>query len=73
MSRYRLLRQGDEVTRMLSGVIPMRLRVTEVTEDHIVCGEWKFDRNTGAEIDEELGWTATLSGSFLVPPTTPYQ
>jgi len=40
--------------------ITMTLKVTKVTEDRIYCGEpgvgWCFDRATGAEIDEELGW-----------------
>ena len=29
---------GDEVTRMLAGTIPMKLKVTALTEDRIVCG-----------------------------------
>ncbi len=45
---------GDTVTRMLAGVVPMELKVSEVTEDRIVCGAWEFDRITGHEIDEEI-------------------
>ena len=35
---------------------PLRLKVTLVTADRIICaGDWEFDRQTGAEIDEDLG------------------
>lgn len=47
---------GDTVVRMLAGAIPMKLVVSEVTEDIITCGDYTFDRKTGAEIDDELGW-----------------
>jgi hypothetical protein len=59
---------GDVVTRMLAGVVPMRLTVTEVTEDRIICGGgWEFDRATGAEIDDDLGWGPAYgaTGSYL--------
>lgn len=49
-----MLQVGDKVTRMLCGVIPMDLKVTELTEDIIVCGAWTFARKTGHEIDEEI-------------------
>jgi len=60
------LKPGDTVVRMLAGEIPMPLKVTEVTEDLIKCGPWQFDRATGAELDEELGWTVEKTGSWLV-------
>lgn len=68
--QLRALQVGDEVVRLL-GDDPlgpsMGLRVTEVTELHIECGAWLFDRNTGGEIDEDLGWDGvTLTGSRLV-------
>lgn len=47
---------GDTVTRLLAGVIPMRLRVTRVSDGVIQCGAWTFDQETGAEIDEDLNW-----------------
>lgn len=60
---------GDIVTRLLGG-IPMKLKVTEVDDKFIYCGPkdvgWKFDRNTGAEVDEELGWGNEGTGSYLV-------
>ena len=34
----------------------MRLKVTQLTAYRIICGGWEFDRQTGAEIDEDLGW-----------------
>ena len=59
---------GDFVSRWLGDApIPMRLKVTEVTADRIICaGVWEFDRQTGAEIDEELGWVpGRVTGSFI--------
>jgi hypothetical protein len=59
---------GDTVTRMLAGVVEMKLLVTDVTDTIIICGAWTFDRETGAEIDHDLGWGAPpmMTGSFLV-------
>ena len=45
---------GDTAHRMLAGVVPMDLRITELTDKLIICGPWAFNRLTGAEIDEEL-------------------
>lgn len=42
---------GDTVTRLIGGVIPMKLKVTDVSDTTIECGDWTFDRETGAEID----------------------
>ena len=61
---------GDFVSRWLrKALIPMRLKVSEVTADRIICaGGWEFDRQTGAEIDEELGWgPGRVTGSFIEP------
>jgi len=47
---------GDFVLRWFGGIPkPMRLKVTQLTADRIICGAWEFDRQTGAEIDEDLG------------------
>ena len=65
------VKAGDKVTRMLAGTIPVELNVTEVTDTEILCGPrdvgWMFDRVTGAEIDEDLGWgpPPKMTGSFL--------
>jgi hypothetical protein len=58
---------GDTARRMLAGVVPMQLKVTEVTDTEIVCGDWRFDRATGAEIDEGLGWgpPPLITGSYI--------
>jgi hypothetical protein len=58
---------GDTVLRWLGGMAePMRLRVTAVTEHRIICGPWEFDRATGAEIDDLLGWgPAAATGSII--------
>jgi hypothetical protein len=61
---------GDFVSRCLGKApTPMRLKVSEVTADRIICaGGWEFDRQTGAEIDEELGWgPGRVTGSFIEP------
>lgn len=59
------IKPGDTVTRMLAGQIAMPLKVTKVDETCIYCGDWKFDRETGMEIDDMLGWTKSSSGSYL--------
>lgn len=70
--------EGDVITRLLAGVIPMELKVTKVSERLIHCGtpcgtdEWTFDRSTGVEVDEELGWGPnTWTGSYIKEWTTP--
>lgn len=45
---------GDIVTRMLAGVVPMELKVSDITEERIICGAWEFDRITGHEIDDMI-------------------
>jgi hypothetical protein len=66
------IKVGDTLTRILGGVIPVELKVTEVTETEILCGArgigWMFDRKTGAEIDEVLGWghPPKTTGSYLI-------
>ena len=50
-----MLKVGDVVTRMLCGTIPMKLKVSEITEDRIICGAWEFDKTTGVEIDDMIG------------------
>ena len=44
----------DIVTRMLMGDIPMKIKVTDITESMIICGSWGFDKITGVEIDDEI-------------------
>lgn len=67
---------GQIVTRWLAGEIPMELRVSEVTADRIICGSWEFDKATGAEIDEDLGWGPppkfAMTGSFIKMPGVTY-
>jgi hypothetical protein len=58
---------GDIVTRLLAGAVQMKLRVSKVDEDLIYCGDWKFYRTTGGEVDEDLGWDGiTYTGSYLI-------
>jgi hypothetical protein len=57
---------GDKVTRMMAD-ISMELEITKITEDLIICGPWTFDRKSGMEIDDDLGWGPMygITGSFL--------
>lgn len=64
---FQSVKEGDTVLRMLCG-IPMPLKVSKVTDKLIICGSWEFDRNTGAEIDDELGWNNFHTGSVLRLP-----
>ena len=68
------IKAGDMVTRWLAGTIPMELRVSAVTDDRIICGGWEFDKKTGAEIDEDLGWgpPPKMTGSFIKMPGVAY-
>lgn len=63
------IKVGDIVDRYLSTIpVPMQLKVTEITDKEIKCGEWTFSRSTGAEIDEYLGWDGVnITGSFILP------
>lgn len=68
---------GDMITRWLAGTIEMQLRVTDITEDRIICGNnggWEFDKKTGAEIDDDLGWgpPPKMTGSFIKIPGIKY-
>lgn len=58
---------GDYVLRYIStiSITPMRLKVTDVTDKIIKCGPWEFSKETGLEIDEDLGWTELASGSYI--------
>lgn len=82
------LKVGDKVTRMLGGKLAMPMHITKVTEDRIFAvadgavnlmkdddfdEHWQFDRDTGIEEDEDLGWGTKygVTGSFLkrITPT----
>jgi len=65
---------GETVFRFIgSSGIPMPIQVTAVTEDRIICGGWQFDKRTGAEIDEFLGWGPTLTGSYILAVAFPVE
>jgi hypothetical protein len=68
------IKVGDVVTRWLGGEIEMQLRVSAITEDRILCGGWEFDKATGAEIDDDLGWgpPPKMTGSFIKIPGVTY-
>ena len=64
---FKDIKVGDLVIRLLAGKVPHKLKVTAVDDDLIVCGAWTFDRETGVEEDDELGWGRKhgISGSYL--------
>lgn len=73
---FMAVKRGDRVRRMLADVAPMDLYVVKVDE-RLIYGAlsesvdpedcWTFDRATGVEEDEELGWGILkgISGSRL--------
>jgi hypothetical protein len=53
MNTFTHVKEGDTVRRMLAGVIPMDLPVTEITDTLIICGGgYEFYRDTGIEHDD---------------------
>lgn len=61
------VKPGDKLTRVISGSVKMTVTVQAIDELFVYCrGEWKFSRLTGGEVDEDLGWTATQTGSWLM-------
>ncbi len=73
------IKAGDIVSRVFGDVErPMKLRVTKVDDTRIHCaaidanvGGWEFDRKTGVEEDEYLGWGVRfgVTGSYLISDT----
>lgn len=69
--KFAHVKEGDVVTRMLAGTIPMELVVGHVDAEMIYIGKpgeggWKFRRENGAEVDEDLGWDGIKNtGSLL--------
>jgi beta-xylosidase len=61
------LKTGDTVVRMLAGVLPMPLKITDIKNGLIHCGDWTFDKRTGAEVDDYLEWGPRYgkTGSYL--------
>ena len=72
MMGFENLQVGDVVVRMLAGTLPMKLQVSDITDQLIICSAWQFDKVTGAEIDEELGWgpPPLMTGSYIDPSQT---
>lgn len=63
------MKVGDIVERVLNAggkIVPMmKLKITAITEDRVICGDWQFDKRTGAEIDEDLGWGPEATGTYI--------
>lgn len=52
---------GEVVQRNMFG-IKQELKVTAIDDKYIHCGPWKFDIETGKEVDEDL----SISPSFII-------
>mgnify|MGYP001576008359 FL=1 len=61
-------RVGDVVTRYVGGLPMMDLEVTAISGLFVHCGDWTFDKKTGAEMDEGMGWGPLGTGSYLSVP-----
>ncbi len=62
------VKEGQEVYRYLCGTIEMPLLVSQVDSLYIHCGPWKFLKENGNEVDEDLDWDGlTKTGSFILP------
>ena len=65
---------GDKVYRAMGKTtgrpLIMELWCTELDARFIYCGApgvgWKFSRDSGAEVDEDLGWNTRGTGTYLV-------
>jgi hypothetical protein len=77
MANFNHIEVGDRVTRLLAGVVPMKLIVGKVDETFIYTATpdgvinieegWKFRRDNGNEVDEDLNWDGiTTTGSYLI-------
>lgn len=65
MKTLRDLKKGDTVERLMGGTVIMELKITEVSGNKILCGDWEFDRRNGAEVDDFLGWSKDGTGSYI--------
>ena len=61
------LQVGDYVTRHMGGA-ELELKITSIDDYFYHCGPWKFDKKTGAEVDEELNWgpPPQHTGSYII-------
>ena len=68
MSDFSDLKEGDKVTRLLAGKVPMTMTVEKVEDNLLIMkGGWMFDRKTGVEEDPDLNWGVKFgrTGSYL--------
>ena len=57
---------GERITRVEAHLSEAK-DSTKATSTEIQCGDWLFSRRTGAEIDPDLGWGESQTGSFILP------
>lgn len=53
-SKATSVRVGDELTKMLSGLVPIKITVTGIDKDYIHCGDIKFDIVNGKQYNENV-------------------
>lgn len=74
---FSTLKVGDHLQRSLGGSRPMWVIVGQITETTFKVGSldgrvsweegWTFSKETGLEIDEDLGWDGkTTTGSYII-------
>jgi hypothetical protein len=58
---------GDTVYRYFGddNIPAMELKITKITDDWIVCGDYTFFKVTGLEFDDYLEWNCFSSGSYI--------
>lgn len=63
------LKAGDTIDRIMGPGLVVPLIISKIDEKLIHCGPWKFDKLSGAEVDEELGWGPEFgqTGSWIQP------
>lgn len=68
------LQVGDYVTRNMGGA-ELELKISKIDDRFIYCGPWKFCKNTGAEVDEDLNWgpPPQHTGSFIILKSNNYK
>lgn len=70
------LKIGDELTRVLGGEVEMPVIVGYIDDNTFKVGSvkgaiswedgWTFNKHTGLEIDEDLGWDGiSKTGSYI--------
>ncbi len=65
--QYNSIKAGDVIERMLAFCIPNYFIVESVDDKYIHAGGlgWKFDKNTGIEVDEDISVPVSYISKIL--------